>query len=33
VGIKRTRHAVPVALFGDLVAVIATIIVCRWLFA
>jgi spore maturation protein B len=32
VGIKRTRHAVPVALFGDLVAVIATIIVCRWLF-
>jgi spore maturation protein B len=33
IGIKRTRHAVPVALFGDLVAVIATIIVCRWLFA
>jgi spore maturation protein B len=33
VGVKRTRHAVPVALFGDLVAVIATIIVCRWLFA
>ena len=33
VGVKRTRHAVPVALFGDLVAMVAAVAVCRWLFA
>ena len=32
VGVKRTRHAVPVSLFGDLVAVVASVVVCRWLF-
>ena len=32
VGVKKTRHAVPVSLFGDLVAVVASVVVCRWLF-
>ncbi|HVT43347.1 MAG TPA: nucleoside recognition domain-containing protein [Thermoanaerobaculia bacterium] len=32
VGVKRTRHAVPAALIADLVAVIASVAVCRWLF-
>ncbi len=29
--VKRTRHAVPAALVGDLVAAIATVAVCYWL--
>jgi len=32
VSIKRTRHAVPAALIGDIVAAIATVAVCMWLF-
>ena len=32
VGVKRTRHAVPAALIGDVVAAIATVIVCLWMF-
>ena len=32
VGVKRTRHAVPAALIGDVVAAIATVAVCMWLF-
>lgn len=32
VGVRRTRHAVPAALIGDAVAVIASVIVCRWMF-
>jgi spore maturation protein B len=32
VGIRRTRHAVPAALIGDVVAAIATVAVCAWLF-
>ena len=32
IGIKRTRHAVPAALIADLVAVIASVAVCVWLF-
>lgn len=32
VSIKRTRHAVPAALIGDVVAAIATVVVCMWLF-
>ena len=31
VGVKRTRHAVPAALVGDVVAAIASVVVCRWL--
>lgn len=31
VGIRRTRHAVPVSLLADIIAVIASIAVCRWL--
>ncbi|HEX6083753.1 MAG TPA: nucleoside recognition domain-containing protein [Thermoanaerobaculia bacterium] len=29
--VKRTRHAVPAALVGDLVAAIATVAVCYWM--
>jgi spore maturation protein B len=32
VGIRRTRHAVPAALIADLVAAIAAVAVCAWLF-
>ena len=32
VSVKKTRHAVPAALFGDLVAAIATVAVCYWMF-
>ena len=32
VSIKRTRHAVPAALIGDVVAAIATVAVCMWMF-
>ncbi|HEX6639919.1 MAG TPA: spore maturation protein [Thermoanaerobaculia bacterium] len=32
VGVRRTRHAVPAALIGDLVAAIATVAVCMWMF-
>jgi len=33
VGVKRTRHAVPAALIGDVVAAIATVAICAWMFA
>ncbi len=33
VGVKKTRHAVPAALFADLVGIIAAIAICRWMFA
>jgi spore maturation protein B len=32
ISIKRTRHAVPAALIGDIVAAIATVGVCMWMF-
>jgi spore maturation protein B len=32
VGIRRTRHAVPAALVGDIVAAIAAVVVCAWTF-
>lgn len=32
VGVRRTRHAVPVALVGDVVAAIAAVAVCAWMF-
>ena len=32
VGVRRTRHAVPAALVGDVVAAIATVAVCMWMF-
>lgn len=32
VAVKRTRHAVPAALLGDLVAAIATVAICMWMF-
>lgn len=32
VSVKRTRHAVPAALIGDVVAAIAAVAVCAWMF-
>jgi spore maturation protein B len=32
VGIRRTRHAVPAALIADVVAAIAAVAVCAWMF-
>jgi len=32
IGVRRTRHAVPAALIGDVVAAIATVAVCAWMF-
>jgi spore maturation protein B len=32
VGVRRTRHAVPAALIGDIVAAVATVVVCMWMF-
>jgi spore maturation protein B len=32
VGIKRTRHAIPVGLLADLAGVIASVVICRYLF-
>ena len=33
VGVRRTRHAVPAALVGDIVAAIAAVVVCAWMFS
>lgn len=33
VGVKRTRHAVPAALIGDVVAAIVAVAICFWMFA
>ena len=32
VGVRRTRHAVPAALIGDIVAAVAAVAVCGWMF-
>ncbi len=32
VGVKRTRHAIPAALVGDVVAAIVAVAVCAWMF-
>lgn len=32
VGVRRTRHAVPAALIGDVAAAIAAVAVCAWMF-
>ena len=33
IGIKRTRHAIPAGLLADLAGVIASVMVCRYLFS
>jgi spore maturation protein B len=33
VGIKRTRHAIPAGLLADLAGVVASVVVCRYLFS
>jgi spore maturation protein B len=32
ISVRKTRHAVPAALIGDVVAAIATVAVCMWMF-
>ena len=32
VGIRKTRHAIPAALVGDIVAAAAAVAVCAWMF-
>jgi spore maturation protein B len=32
IGVRRTRHAVPAALIGDVIAAIATVGICLWMF-
>lgn len=32
VGIKRTRHAIPAGLLADLAGIIASLVICRYLF-
>ena len=32
VSVRKTRHAVPAALIGDVVAAIATVAICMWMF-
>ena len=33
IGVKRTRHAIPSALVGDVVAAIVAVSVCLWMFS
>jgi len=33
VAVRRTRHAVPAGLFADGVGMIASVLICRWMFA
>ena len=32
IGVRRTRHAVPAALIGDIVAAVTAVAVCAWMF-
>jgi spore maturation protein B len=32
VGVKRTRHAIPSAIVGDVVAAIVAVAICSWMF-
>jgi len=32
IGVKRTRHAIPSAIIGDIVAAIVAVAVCTWMF-
>lgn len=32
IGIRRTRHAIPAGLIADLAGIIASVVVCRYLF-
>lgn len=32
VGVRKTRHAVPAGLIADMAAVIAAVLICRWMF-
>ena len=33
VGVKRTRHAIPAAIVGDVVAALVAVAICSWMFA
>jgi spore maturation protein B len=32
VGVKRTRHAIPAAIVGDIVAALVAVAICTWMF-
>ena len=32
VGVKKTRHAIPASLLADVVAAIAAVLICKWMF-
>lgn len=32
VGVKRTRHAIPAAIVGDVVAALVAVAICTWMF-
>ena len=32
VAVRRSRHAVPAGLFADGVGMIASVLICRWMF-
>ena len=32
IGVKRTRHAIPSAIVGDIVAAIVAVAICTWMF-
>ena len=32
IGVKRTRHAIPSAIAGDVVAALVAVAVCKWMF-
>jgi spore maturation protein B len=32
VGVKRTRHAIPSAIVGDIVAAVVAVAICSWMF-
>ncbi len=32
IGVKHTRHAIPAALLGDMVAAIVAVAICAWMF-
>jgi spore maturation protein B len=33
VNVRRTRHAVPAGLIADAVGIVASVVICRWMFA
>lgn len=32
IGVRKTRYAIPVCLFGDLIGFLASVVICNWIF-